>query len=67
METKSAERLTVERLAQLLREAEQAHGEYETQLGHRDEDWPTWYAGYMLPRLQAMIGTQSGTGTDQPS
>jgi hypothetical protein len=41
METKSARGLTEERLAQLLREAEQAHGQYETQLGRRDEDWPS--------------------------
>ena len=44
--------LTVEDLAALLREAEEAHGAYERQLGHRDEDWPTWYARYLLARLQ---------------
>jgi hypothetical protein len=44
--------LTVEGLAALLREAEEAHGAYERQLGQRDEDWPTWYARYMLERLQ---------------
>ena len=45
--------LTVEQLAELLREAERAHGEYEKQLGRRDDDWPSWYAGYMLDRLRA--------------
>ncbi len=35
-------------LASALRRAEAAHGEYEKQLGHRDEDWPTWYAEYMV-------------------
>lgn len=44
--------LTVERLAQLLREAEAAHADFETQLGHRDDDWPTWYAGYILDRVR---------------
>jgi hypothetical protein len=44
--------LTGERLAELLREAEQAHGEYERGLGHRDEDWPRWYADYILGRLE---------------
>ena len=40
--------LSVETLAQLLREAEQAHGAYERQLGRRDDDWPTWYARHLL-------------------
>ncbi len=43
--------LTREELAALLRETERAHAEYERQLGLRDEDWPTWYAGYVLDRL----------------
>ena len=43
--------LTREGLAELLREAERAHGEYERTLGQRDEDWPSWYAGYILDRL----------------
>jgi hypothetical protein len=43
--------LTRDELAELLREAERAHGEYEKQLGERDEDWPAWYAGYILDRL----------------
>jgi hypothetical protein len=46
------EQLTQERLAELLRKAERAHGEYERELGSRDEDWPTWYAGYILDRLR---------------
>jgi len=49
--------LTVERLAALLREAEAAHGAYERQLGHRDDDWPTWYARYLLERLPASAAT----------
>jgi len=43
--------VTREELARLLREAEQAHGEYERELGKRDEDWPDWYAGYILDQL----------------
>lgn len=43
--------LTREELAELLREAERAHGQYERELGARDEDWPSWYAGYILDRL----------------
>jgi hypothetical protein len=43
--------LSQEELADLLRRAEQAHGEYEKQTGERDEDWPTWYAGWILDRL----------------
>ena len=44
--------LPKEELARLLREAQDAHAEYERGLGHRDEDWPTWYAGWMLEQLQ---------------
>jgi hypothetical protein len=44
--------LTRERLAALLREAEQAHAEYERGLGSRDEDWPGWYADYILRALE---------------
>jgi hypothetical protein len=47
------EQLTVADLAALLREAERAHGEYEKTLGRRDEDWPTWYADYILRKLRA--------------
>jgi hypothetical protein len=28
--------------------AEAAHGEHETRTGERDENWPAWYAAYML-------------------
>jgi hypothetical protein len=44
-----------QRLAALLREAERAHGEYETSLGHRDEDWPDWYAAYIAERLGSSV------------
>ena len=43
--------LTAERLAELLREAEAAHAEYEQELGRRDEDWPGWYARYIVDKL----------------
>jgi hypothetical protein len=43
--------VTREELAELLKEAEHAHGEYERELGKRDEDWPSWYAGYILDKL----------------
>ncbi len=44
--------LTSDELARLLREAEQAHAEYEQELGRRDEDWPGWYAEYILLQLE---------------
>ena len=44
--------VTREELAELLKEAEHAHGEYEREIGSRDEDWPTWYAGYILDQLK---------------
>lgn len=35
-------------LAGAFRRAEHAHGAYEATLGHHDEDWPDWYAAYMV-------------------
>jgi len=51
-ESAPIETLTRERLAELLREAAKAHHGYEEELGRRDEDWATWYAGYILERLR---------------
>jgi hypothetical protein len=44
--------VTVNELADLLRKAEAAHADYEKSLGHRDDDWPTWYAKYVLEALE---------------
>jgi hypothetical protein len=52
MEAKSDLR---QRLAVLLREAERAHGEFEKSLGHRDDEWPDWYAAYIAQRLSADV------------
>ena len=36
-------------LASAMRRASAAHGEHETRMGgQRDENWPDWYAAYML-------------------
>jgi catechol 2,3-dioxygenase-like lactoylglutathione lyase family enzyme len=35
-------------LASALRRAAAAHGEHEKRLGEADEDWPDWYAAYMV-------------------
>ena len=48
----STEELSADRLAELLREAERAHAEYEKQLGQRDDDWPAWYAQFIVERLR---------------
>ena len=48
--------VTEERLRTLLRVAESAHGAYEAEQGKPDEDWPTWYAGYILDRLSERNG-----------
>jgi len=46
-------------LAAALRRAEGAHGVYETRMGgQRDENWPEWYAAYM-------IAEQAGTELPQ--
>ncbi|HMF83836.1 MAG TPA: VOC family protein [Acidimicrobiia bacterium] len=35
-------------LANAMRRAEAAHGEHEKRTGQRDENWPEWYAAYMV-------------------
>jgi catechol 2,3-dioxygenase-like lactoylglutathione lyase family enzyme len=35
-------------LASAFRRAEKAHGEHEKRIGQRDENWPDWYAAYMV-------------------
>jgi catechol 2,3-dioxygenase-like lactoylglutathione lyase family enzyme len=39
---------TVADLAAAMRRAEAAHGEHEKRTGERDENWPEWYAEYMV-------------------
>ena len=41
-----------DRLRTLLRVAESAHGAYEAELGRRDDDWPAWYASFIVERLR---------------
>jgi hypothetical protein len=36
-------------LAQLLKQAAEAHHAFETALGHPDEAWPEWYAKHIAP------------------
>jgi catechol 2,3-dioxygenase-like lactoylglutathione lyase family enzyme len=35
-------------LAGAMRRASVAHGEHEARIGHADENWPDWYAAYMV-------------------
>lgn len=44
--------VTVDELADLLRDAETAHASFEESLGRRDDDWPKWYAKYILDNLE---------------
>jgi len=39
-----------DRLRTLLRVAESAHAAYETERGEPDEDWPAWYAAFIVAR-----------------
>jgi len=45
-------------LASALRRSEAAHGEHEKRTGLRDENWPDWYAAYM-------VAEQAGTELPQ--
>jgi catechol 2,3-dioxygenase-like lactoylglutathione lyase family enzyme len=38
-------------LAQALRRAAAAHAQHEARTGEADEDWPTWYADFMVREL----------------
>jgi hypothetical protein len=51
-----AQLVTRETLEQLLRDAEHAHGAYEATLGHADDNWPAWYARYIIERLAEAQG-----------
>jgi hypothetical protein len=44
--------LTKEELTRLLREAENAHGQYEKELGERHADWAPWYAEFIVEKLR---------------
>ena len=50
--------LSASELANAMRRAELAHGEHEKRIGHRDDDWPDWYAAYMVAEQR---GTQLPT------
>jgi hypothetical protein len=39
---------SVSDLASALRRAAAAHGVHEERTGERDENWPDWYAEYMV-------------------
>jgi hypothetical protein len=54
--------LNAETLATLLREAEAAHAAYEKSLGHADDDWPAWYASYILDELDRRERGEVGGG-----
>jgi catechol 2,3-dioxygenase-like lactoylglutathione lyase family enzyme len=50
---------SVSDLAQAMRRASEAHGEHEKRTGgERDENWPSWYAAYMVAEQ---------TGTELPT
>ena len=45
-------------LASAMRRASEAHGEHEARMGgQRDENWPDWYADYMVAEQVARIAT----------
>jgi hypothetical protein len=35
-------------LSSAMQRAAAAHGEHEKRIGQRDENWPAWYAEYMV-------------------
>ncbi len=43
-------------LAAALRRAAAAHGRHEAEIGHADENWPDWYAQYMVDEQTERAG-----------
>jgi hypothetical protein len=41
-------------LANAMRRAAVAHGEHEKRIGEADENWPDWYAAYMVAEQAGM-------------
>ena len=41
----------IERLTEILCEAQHAHAVYEQRLGHADPGWAAWYARHIIDRL----------------
>jgi catechol 2,3-dioxygenase-like lactoylglutathione lyase family enzyme len=48
VDSSTADYSSVADLAGALRRAEAAHGEHEKRTGKADENWPDWYAAYMI-------------------
>ena len=48
IDANSATFTSADELARALSRAESAHGEHEKRTGVRDENWPAWYAAFML-------------------
>ena len=48
--------LTEDRLRTLLRVAESAHAAFEAERGRPDEDWPAWYAAFIVARWREEPG-----------
>lgn len=44
-------------LAEALRRAAAAHGEHEKETGKADENWPDWYAQYMVNEQESKGGS----------
>lgn len=48
--------LMEDRLRTLLRVAESAHAAYEAERGEPDDDWPAWYAQFIVARWREEPG-----------
>ena len=49
-------RSLAEQLARLFREAGHAHHQAFLAANGEDPDWPAWYAGFLQPQLQLLLG-----------
>jgi hypothetical protein len=50
--------IKIDLLAELLKQAEREHSEYEKHLGERDANWACWYAEYVVSKLCALDDDQ---------
>jgi hypothetical protein len=53
-------------LTRLLKAAAAAHHEYETKLGQPDDNWPAWYADYIIThRRDEALAARGNPGVNQ--
>lgn len=56
--------ISLDDLTELLSDTEEEHAQYEKKLGHKDNNWPEWYAEHLL---EVAAFAKSAHSIDDPS